>query len=247
MRRGYWTRAQVAECILLLVGLICIGWCGWSIADAQLYQSYEGYKLDATLRGEEASIVGYLRDLISKGRDDADVTTEAEVESSQDRERPAMVSGSMVGRLEIPRIKVSTIVREGSDETTLKRAAGHISSTALPGDRGNVGIAAHRDSFFRNLRHVREGDSIRMETMWGTYEYVVDSLEIVSPQNVEVLASTPSPALTLVTCYPFNFVGHAPKRFIVHARQVNPPPQAGKIVTSITRKNNPHPQRKSGS
>jgi sortase A len=114
-------------------------------------------------------------------------------------------------------------VREGSDDKTLKRAAGHVPYTALPGEHGNVGIAAHRDSFFKNLKKIREGDVIKMKTSWGMYEYEVESLSIVMPKNVEVLDPTPAPTMTLVTCYPFNYVGSAPKRFIVRARQVNPP------------------------
>ena len=139
-----------------------------------------------------------------------------------------MATGSTVGRIEIPRIDVSTIVREGTDTRILKRSAGLIPYTALPGEHGNVGIAAHRDSFFRNLKNIREGDVIRMTTTWGDYEYVVESTKIVQPANVEVLDPTTTPALTLVTCYPFNYVGSAPKRFIVRARQIDPAPATAK-------------------
>jgi sortase A len=114
------------------------------------------------------------------------------------------------------------VVRSGVDSKTLKRAIGHVPYTALPGEPGNVGIAAHRDTFFRNLKGVKVGDVIRMVTPGGTYDYEVDSLKIVWPKNVEVLDSTPQPALTLVTCYPFNYVGSAPKRFIVRAKQIAP-------------------------
>jgi sortase A len=112
---------------------------------------------------------------------------------------------------------VSTIVLEGVSSTTLLRGAGHIPETALPGDRGNVGIAAHRDSFFRALKDIRKNDTIRLETLDGTFSYRVDWTRIVTPEETAVLDDTDSPALTLVTCYPFSYVGSAPNRFIVRA------------------------------
>ena len=130
--------------------------------------------------------------------------------------------GATIGRVEMPRLKISAIVRYGSDEKTLKRAVGLVPGTALPGQPGNVGVAAHRDTFFRNLRGVQVGDRIKLTTSSGDWEYEVESTKIVRPKNVEVLEPTPEPAMTLVTCYPFNFVGHAPKRFIVRARQITP-------------------------
>jgi sortase A len=213
----------MAEFALLLVGLVCLGWFLFNIVDARIYQSYESYSLDAGLRGEEPTISGYFRHLISGGEQPAGVP---EAPKPRYARRPPMATGSLIGRIEIPRIDVSTVVREGTDRKTLKRSAGHVPETALPGEHGNVGIAAHRDSFFRNLRNVREGDTIRMTTTWGVYEYEVDSLQIVFPKNIEVLDPTPAPSMTLVTCYPFNYVGSAPKRFIVRARQVNPPVEA---------------------
>ncbi|MEP6537900.1 MAG: class D sortase, partial [Bryobacteraceae bacterium] len=127
----------------------------------------------------------------------------------------------LVGRVEIPRLDISAIVREGVDTATLSKAVGHVPSTPRPGSGGNVAIAAHRDTYFRNVRYIRNGDKIRMVTPKGTYDYVVDSLKIVNPTEVDVLAPTAEPALTMVTCYPFNYIGAAPKRFIVRARQVD--------------------------
>jgi sortase A len=126
----------------------------------------------------------------------------------------------LVGRIEIPRLKVNAVVKEGVDNKTLSRAVGHVPYTPLPGQPGNVGVAAHRDTHFRGLRNVRKGDVIRLETLDGTYIYEVDQLKIVWPKNVEVLDPTPDNRITLVTCYPFNFVGSAPKRFIVQGKQV---------------------------
>jgi len=124
----------------------------------------------------------------------------------------------LIGRLEIPRLNVSVMVMEGDDDATLARAVGHLPDTALPWERGNAVIAGHRDTFFRPLKNVREGDEIRMTTTRGTFDYRVIRTEIVEPNNLSVLAPTPSRALTLVTCYPFSYVGSAPQRFIIHAR-----------------------------
>lgn len=122
-----------------------------------------------------------------------------------------------IGRLEIPRLQVSVIVTEGDDDATLARAAGHIPGTALPWDQGNSVIAGHRDTFFRPLMNVRIGDDIRVTTVRGTFDYTVMSTEIVQPDDLSAIAPTSSRSLTLVTCYPFVYVGRAPKRFIVHA------------------------------
>ena len=99
---------------------------------------------------------------------------------------------------------------------------GHVPGTALPGENGNVGIAGHRDTFFRELRNVKPEDRISLTTARGTFEYFVEYARIVKPEDVEVLAPTEEPLLTLVTCYPFYYVGAAPERYIVRARLENP-------------------------
>lgn len=128
---------------------------------------------------------------------------------------------SLIGRLRIPRLHVSAMVREGVGESTLRVALGHIPGTALPGTPGNVGLAGHRDTLFRPLRQIRRGDLIRLETLRGTYIYRVEKTEIVWPSNVSVLRFGDQAELTLVTCYPFYYVGAAPKRFVVQARQIS--------------------------
>ena len=128
---------------------------------------------------------------------------------------------SLIGRLTIPRLHVSAIVREGIGEKTLRVALGHIPGTALPGMSGNIAVAGHRDTLFRPLRQIRPNDLIRLESLDGTYVYRVEKTEIVGPRNVSVLRMGSRPELTLVTCYPFYYVGAAPKRFIVRARQVS--------------------------
>jgi len=125
--------------------------------------------------------------------------------------------GSVLGRIEIPRLGVSTVIRAGSDARTLRLAVGHIPGTALPGQSGNIGLAGHRDTFFRRLRDIRADDDIRLVTASGTFTFKVDATTIVQPKDTWVLDPTPTSTLTLVTCYPFTYVGSAPKRFIVHA------------------------------
>ncbi|HTP87612.1 MAG TPA: class D sortase [Bryobacteraceae bacterium] len=132
----------------------------------------------------------------------------------------------LLGMLEIPSVGIRAMVREGAGEATLAEAVGHVPSSPLPGSPGNVALAGHRDTFFRPLRHIRVNDRITFATLRGTYEYAVESTRIVRPSDVSVLDATAQPALTLVTCYPFYYVGDAPKRFIVRARQIGGPAPA---------------------
>ena len=134
------------------------------------------------------------------------------------REMPA--EGSVLAELTIPRLQFSSIVIEGDSAHDLRVAPGHIPGTALPGDSGNVGIAGHRDTVFRPLRMIRGSDVITLTTSRGAARYRVVSTKIVSPHDVGVLYPTSVDTLTLVTCYPFDFVGAAPNRFIVQARRV---------------------------
>ena len=119
--------------------------------------------------------------------------------------------------LSISRLRVRVPVFEGTDDLALNRGVGWIAGTARPGEAGNVGLAGHRDGFFRGLKDIAVGDTVELTTPGERSTYVVDQLEIVSPERVEVLRPRGVPSLTLVTCYPFYFVGDAPQRFIVHA------------------------------
>lgn len=138
--------------------------------------------------------------------------------------RPAR--GSVIGWIEIPRLKVSSVVLEGDTESEFQLGAGHVPGTAGPGEHGNVVIAAHRDTFFRNLRNIAPDDRIVITTPNGVFEYAVERTEITDPKNVSVMQPRGQPELTLVTCYPFNYIGSAPDRFIVHAKKVDPPSPA---------------------
>ncbi len=131
--------------------------------------------------------------------------------------------GDRIGRLEIPRLGISVMVLQGTEDATLVAGAGHVPGTPSPGGDGNVVIAAHRDTFFRKLEGIEPGDRIRIATVRGTYEYVVDSMETVDPDNTAAMESRDRNELTLITCFPFYYVGSAPKRFIVHASPLSAP------------------------
>jgi sortase A len=134
--------------------------------------------------------------------------------------------GDLIGRIDIPRLGLSTVIFEGTDGGVLRDGAGHLSGSALPGQKGNVVLAAHRDSFFQPLRYIQMRDAIDVVTPEGTRHYKVKSTAIVTPDRAEVMAPTRDSELTLITCYPFDWFGHAPKRFIVVAREVRDPSPA---------------------
>lgn len=137
--------------------------------------------------------------------------------------------------LRIPGLGLEVPVLEGIDERTLNRAIGHVPGTALPGEPGNVAIAGHRDGFFRGLKDLAVGDRLELEVGGERRLYAVESLRIVAPEAVEVLAPTPAPALTLITCYPFYFVGNAPQRYIVRAQALSPGAAGGPAGTTDKR------------
>lgn len=130
----------------------------------------------------------------------------------------AILKDTLIGRLTVPRLHLSAMVREGDGAGTLDVALGHIPGTALPGETGTVAVAGHRDTLFRRLGQIRPKDIVVFETLQGTYQYQVESTEIVEPTEVSVLQDGKRSKLTLVTCYPFSYIGAAPQRFIVTAR-----------------------------
>ena len=132
----------------------------------------------------------------------------------------AVADGEVIGEMNIPRLGLKTIVAQGQSSKVLRRAVGHLSDSAMPGQPGNVTLAGHRDTFFRPLRKIQPGDAISFNTADGEFVYQVESTEVVMPSDVAVLQPSRENTLTLVTCFPFYYVGSAPKRFIVRARQI---------------------------
>ncbi|HVZ23197.1 MAG TPA: class D sortase [Vicinamibacterales bacterium] len=190
--------ARWLQWLLLAVGVVSLGYYGYVQTEARLYQDYENRQLDAILQSGPRH---------------------AEAPEAGRAARHEPPPGTVLGRIEIPRLHVSAIVRVGSDARTLRLAVGYIPGTALPGEPGNVGLAGHRDTFFRQLRRIKLRDEIRIVTPRGTYRYRVERTRVVDPQDVWVLNPTVQPMLTLVTCYPFTYIGSAPQRFIVRAAQ----------------------------
>jgi LPXTG-site transpeptidase (sortase) family protein len=139
---------------------------------------------------------------------------------------PNVQKGSPIGILEIPRLGLSSVVLEGDDAAALLLGVGHLSDTPFPWRGGNSVFAAHRDTFFRPLAGIRRNDVIRFSTADTEFEYVVKELKVVKPTELAVLGPTPSATLTLITCFPFDYVGPAPNRFIVKAeRRLRPVPE----------------------
>lgn len=132
---------------------------------------------------------------------------------------PEAEDGRPIGLIEIPRLGLSSVVLEGDDTATLLLGVGHLSDTPLPWHGGNTVFAAHRDTFFRPLAHIHKGDVIKFSTADAALEYVVKELKVVEPTAVEVLEPTSAATLTLITCFPFDYIGLAPQRFIVRAER----------------------------
>jgi sortase A len=134
-----------------------------------------------------------------------------------------LAEGGVIGEILVPRLELKAIVVQGYSEKLLRRGVGHMPGTALPGEPGNVALAGHRDTFFRPLRSIKKGDAITLKTENGDFQYQVESTEVVTANEVDVLKATQGRTLTLITCFPFTYVGPAPKRYVVHAREVESP------------------------
>ena len=127
----------------------------------------------------------------------------------------------VIGRLEVPALGLHVPILNDYDPDSLRRGVGRMKGTAVPGGLGNLVLAGHRDTYFRPLRRVHNGMVIRVVTPAETFDYIVDSTTIVTPDNVDVLDIGDRPEMTLITCYPFDYIGAAPKRFIVRAHLVS--------------------------
>jgi sortase A len=180
--------------LLFMTGILALGYVGFTLVDARLY---------------EVSAKRSLEGQIQVGK-----------ERSQTQPKPAVKKGDVLGRMDVPRLGISVAVLQGTSSRILRLGAGHIEGTPLPGETGNSGIAAHRDTFFRQLKDIRKDDEIQLQTATGLFRYDVEWAKVVEPDDTTVLEpSTTENTLTLVTCYPFYFVGPSPKRFVVRAHK----------------------------
>jgi sortase A len=213
-RRALFLRG--ARFFFLLVGVLALSYCATVLLDRCLFQTYQTWRFERALKDTQKS----ARNVPQPGSPQIPHQLDA------DRTRPVSLgidglAGSPLGRIEISSIGVSAIIMEGVDGRTLRRAVGHIPGTPLPGQTGNVALSAHRDTFFRALRNIHKDDEITLTTLHGSYRYRVNSTQVVEPQDTRALDATADNILTLVTCYPFYFVGPAPKRFIVRAHRIS--------------------------
>ena len=201
MTRGAAKWLRLFEIVLAIAGLSLLG--GAFAATASRWHYQAGRPLAAVSAGGEAPAPR--------------LPGEAALEPALG---PAAADPLDLGTIEIPRVGIEARVREGADDATLGLAVGHLPGTARPGENGNTVLAGHRDTFFRGLREVRLNDRIRLVVPPHSYEYSIVSLTVVAPTEMSVLDPTKDETLTLVTCYPFRYVGPAPRRFIVRATRV---------------------------
>jgi sortase A len=166
-------RLSLLKRVLFFAGAAMLGYTGFTMLESHLVQHDEAIKFEAAFTGPTSS-----------------------------RTSTAAIPGHPIGKLTIPAAGISAIVLEGDDDGILKLAPGHIPGTALPGEPGNVGIAAHRDTFFRNLKNLRSGDVMQLVTLKNVYEYKINAIEVVDPERIDVLAPSGDPTLTLVTVTP---------------------------------------------
>jgi len=194
-----WTQRLLAAAAILL-----LSYCGFVLVDAWVFQQRESRTLQQLLDNRHNPNAGSLQFRPAQSTPGP----------------PAIAASGLIGRIEIPRLRLSAIVIEGDDSRALRRAVGHITGTPLPGQAGNIALTGHRDTFFRPLRNIRRDDTIVVTTLQGEYRYRVVSTKVVGPNDVAVLDPTIDEILTLVTCFPFYFVGAAPDRFIVRAERI---------------------------
>jgi sortase A len=238
--RSRWILRWAAPILLFVFGISALGYCGYVMLDAHFSQTDQVRRFDQALLDAHASAASDLSanapgDVNTPAPSPADVAgtsplmpvfveannADPKIPSSSNQQANENLP---LGRIEIASIGLTAMVEEGTGRKTLQRGVGHIVGTSLLGQSGNIGLAGHRDTFFRKLRNIHEGDEITVTTLAGIFLYRVDLISIVEPQDSAVLRDSGGDFLTLVTCYPFSFVGPAPKRFVVRARQVPPPP-----------------------
>jgi len=188
--------ARWLEICFWMMGCLALGYCAFLWGRAQYDQAEGNWALEHTLPSDPMTVDG------------------------PSRRPPDSAEGSLVGRIDIPRLDLSAVVFEGTSDDTLARGVGHLRGSAGPGERGNLVLAGHRDTFFRELQGIRQGDEVNIKGPEGEFEYKVESTAIVEPDQTEVLKPSDDATLTLITCYPFRYIGNAPERFIVRATKI---------------------------
>lgn len=183
----------------LIIGILMLGYYVYVWLDASIYQSYQSQKFQKALQNRSESPSNGFAKM-------------PPIENS--------IDGILLGRIEIYSIGISAMILEGSEESSLQRGVGHIIGTSLLCQKGNIVLSAHRDTFFKPLSNIKPNDEIILTTLKGYCRYQVDSIRVVEPDNIDVINDTGEDILTLITCYPFNYIGNAPQRFIVRAHNI---------------------------
>jgi len=185
----YWSQR-----LFFMTGFLALSYVAFTLLDARLYQVSAKRSLERQVQADNGHNAIRLQPVVKKG--------------------------DVLGRMDIPRLGMSIAILQGTSSRTLRLGAGHIEGTSFPGEAGNSGIAGHRDTFFRGLKDIRSNDEVQLQTATGLFRYEVDWAKVVEPSDTTVLEpSTVGSTLTLVTCYPFYFLGPAPMRFVVRAHK----------------------------
>jgi sortase A len=195
-----------------MLGTLLLGYCGFVLLDAELFQSRQSARFEQAIQSAQPLAASAAPPAASS---EALAAPAGGMATSVDE-------SAALGRIEISRIGLTAMIMEGIDNRTLRRAVGHFPGTELPGQQGNFVIAGHRDTFFRPLRNIRVNDEIKLTTLHGSYRYRVDSTRLTQPEDVSALDNSEDDSImTLVTCFPFDFVGNAPQRFVVRAHLIS--------------------------
>ena len=229
------SRTTRAEQILFFVGvLLTLVYVGARV-DAFIVSRIALARFEAATKGTDRIASAPAPE--NKAGQDVDFTLWSQKRINAYEQSLSAYANSPTAVLEIPKLRLRVPVFDGTDDLTLNRGVGRILGTAKPDQDGNIGIAGHRDGFFRGLKGLALGDAIDLETLDAKRTYVVDQIKVVTPDDVSVLKSKPKPSLTLVTCYPFYFVGDAPKRYIVSASLKGEVPENDNVRFVNTQKN----------
>ena len=217
------------ERALAVLGVVCLAYYGYQTTEAHNFRREQAAAFEALLDAAPVTDVTARPAAVSDSVRHALPDDErARSTHSSDRKEsagkvttapatPRLDGEHVMALLHIPRLDLSSVVLSGDGDDVLDVAVGHLPDTPKPWEPGNSALAAHRDGLFRPLRNIRVGDEIRVRSTHGELVYHVRETKVVAPDDLSVLAPTDTQTLTLITCYPFNYVGNAPKRFIVHA------------------------------
>ncbi len=192
-----------------LVGLEVCAWCAGLLCLTALLV----FRVEAGRAEQTAQHLGSPSSSVPAG--------EAQPSGDEAVQDDLSTYNGVIGRLEMPALGLKVPILNDYDPNSLRQGVGRIKGTAVPGGLGNFVVAGHRDTYFRPLRRVAPGMTMHVVTNGGTYDYVVDGTSIVLPKDVDVLDIGDRPEMTLITCYPFDYIGAAPKRFIVRAHLVS--------------------------